>query len=245
VPSLPPLLKDYRTEPNGKLRLTVNVEWLPRGNFTKVPWPPPKGGPHVLALYLFLFACNHEYRYFDSQDYDPRKSSISLAGLYRRLGITEPRPAHALRTLRRALKCVNTHLARQVVELTAKSMPTGFTMEAVAGGHVAFYPSGEVVAKSIEAARERHTFKKWLEEREPANERDYADDEAVRRTAEAMLPENREQQAALDDEREAAALLEKKKRYAERDRKRDQERAFRTALASAKTEHEREQIRLR
>ncbi|MCA1431179.1 hypothetical protein I6F29_35620 [Bradyrhizobium sp. NBAIM16] len=100
VKSLPPLLQSIKAVPNGKLCITVDPKWLPNKNYGRVLWPPPKNGSVVLALYLFLAGCRLR-----------AKTSISLEGLYQRIGIRDSRPSHARRALERAMRGANAHLS--------------------------------------------------------------------------------------------------------------------------------------
>jgi hypothetical protein len=126
VGGLPSLLRAVQTLPNGQLGLTVNAAWVPGGRYGRVPWPPPKGGAVVLALYLFLFGTVQD-----------GTTAISLEGLYRRVGIKEAKPSHARRALARALAACNAHLKPWLFALDAAGLAEHFTAHFV-GEHVRF-----------------------------------------------------------------------------------------------------------
>jgi hypothetical protein len=93
---LPPLLLTHGRAEDGRLRLEVNPEWVPRGGYDDVPWPPP-AAPIVLALYLFAFGTEQR-----------GNTSIRFETLYKRLGIDQ---RYGRKSLGRALESVNSHLA--------------------------------------------------------------------------------------------------------------------------------------
>jgi hypothetical protein len=95
---LPPLLLTHGLAEDGRLRLEVNPEWVPRGGFDCVPWPAP-GAVIGLRLYLFVFGTDQR---------NDTNTTISLENLYELLGIPK---RHGWRTLGRALFLVNEHLA--------------------------------------------------------------------------------------------------------------------------------------
>jgi hypothetical protein len=115
----PPLLKAMQIEANGHLRLTINEAWLPKKGHRLVPWPPPRtsGGHIVLALYVFLHGTNDEGHYTD----------IALEGLYRLIGITDPKAAHAKRRLLYALDCINQYLTERRGALYQAQLAESFT----------------------------------------------------------------------------------------------------------------------
>jgi hypothetical protein len=129
----PPVLRNWERLASGKFLLVVNSYWVPTV-FAKVPWPPPTKGTATtaLALYLFLFGA----------DLRPEsKISITLARLYKQLGIP---PARAKRSLKLALACVNRHLA-------ALKQPI-FEMVPVEGDRVKFVTAKARMAKKAKPA---------------------------------------------------------------------------------------------
>ena len=122
VGNFPPVVRRWSTSTGGKVRLELDPYWIPRLRFRRVPWPPPTTGPTVLALYLFAFGT----------DLRPdHRSSVETETLYRRLGIPLSRPAHAERSLDRALAGVNKHLLRlnETGALSAMELPVAFEIE--------------------------------------------------------------------------------------------------------------------
>lgn len=92
------LLRDWSTLRSGRVRLIVNLKWLPDGKFATVPMPLPTRGSQALALYLFLLGSD--------QRSGSEQISIKATTLFRRLGIARERD------LSRALDVVNEHLRR-------------------------------------------------------------------------------------------------------------------------------------
>jgi hypothetical protein len=163
-----------QTLPKGQLGLVVNKAWIPGGRYGRVPWPPPKGGATVLALYLFLFGTIQD-----------DTTAISLEGLYRRIGIKETWAAHAKRALERALATCNAHLAPRAAALREARLPERFTADFV-GQRVRFaaYVAARESEKELEAELE-------AAERERERERE----EARRRSAEEAAARLREEEA--------------------------------------------------
>jgi hypothetical protein len=124
--SFAPSLRGWERLPNGKLRLNVHPNWVPQGQYTRVLWPLPTSGPTILALYLFLsFIAGFERR---------RSTNISTEALYRRVGIPLSRPAHAERSLNRALVLVNAHYRRHSAAVAELEMPRGWKLAPVGDG---------------------------------------------------------------------------------------------------------------
>jgi hypothetical protein len=104
VGNFPPLLLSWRlpTTTCNAMRICVNRWWVPRRQFTRVPWPAPKG-PIALAAYLWMFGADTRAK---------SQTSIRLLNLYRILGIPLSCSAHSERSLNRALDLINSHLGR-------------------------------------------------------------------------------------------------------------------------------------
>lgn len=105
-----------------KLRLAVRSMWLPTRHFACVPMPLPTRGSVTLALYLFLFGADLR------PDLD---TAIRFDRLAQRVGIPLDRPAHAVRSIKAALKRVNAHLAALA---THDEAPAGFELLPVDDG---------------------------------------------------------------------------------------------------------------
>lgn len=173
VPALPPMLHGIKTTRSGKLRLIIDPKWLPDGNYGRVLWPPPKSGSKILALYLFIAGC---------QLHSDTPSAITR--LYRRLGIRQQQPSHALRALEHALYGVNKHLAMAKDDLE-RGFPRKIRHKFLRNGQyvrfVAVYTAKERERRRIDeeldkmreadtrqsriTAREKKDAERWYDER--------------------------------------------------------------------------------
>jgi hypothetical protein len=183
VPGLPPLLKDAKRTPSGKVRLIVNKKWLPKGRFNKVPLPvPSKGGGKVtMALYLFLLGCQYK-----------TKRDITLVSLYLRLGIKATRPSYCKRLIEDALAQINKHLAGcssaagAADEIPEYRTPYRFKAKFLPGDRIRF--SAKILVTKEE--REMEKMRAEIEKQEAAAEREKAEAERMSKAVdEALLAE--------------------------------------------------------
>ncbi|HLH98755.1 MAG TPA: hypothetical protein VKW08_26900 [Xanthobacteraceae bacterium] len=152
LPKFASALSKWRKSPSGRIELHVRAEWFPPRRFDRVPWPLPTSGPTILTLFLFLFGADRR---------PETDISIEVEKLYRLLGIAAKRPAHAQRSLDRALKRVNQHLSELNCEgaLDRAELPVEFhVVPILRGTRVQFRPE-EVGEDRVAPSRLRAYFR--------------------------------------------------------------------------------------
>ncbi len=179
IGSFSPILRQWTKTRNGRLRLKVEGEWVPKRRFARAAWPLPTSGATVLALYLFLSSTDQR-----------SEVSIKTENLYRLLGIPLNRPAHAERALDRALLLVNRHLEclNQDGLLDECELPAKYVVQPSRDGdRLCFVAHNGAPARSIRLKRIHASDEEYLHQEEiqrfrqslnPADD-DYLDDDEV------------------------------------------------------------------
>jgi hypothetical protein len=152
--TMPAVLVGFESLERGRFRLSVAPAWFPK-RFDRVPLPVPTSGANVLALFLFLFGADRR---------PDTETSIRFKTLCERIGIPISRPAHATRSLDRALEQVNRHLRTLRAELDAMDLPAAFKIEPAYGQRIRFVPIYKVANTAARRQIERRRPKEDSDE---------------------------------------------------------------------------------